>query len=205
MMEGGWGVEEVGVEEWDAISAVLQTHERQAVPSPASASAVAGSTPAATSHSISVSTSGSGVAPPVQTKARGGGEDGKLPGLGGLEDRLKVGLDLVIVRIAAQTLLFLCLLDQMGGKVGDNPGLASAGSGHHYAHPSNHFWRLLHESGLLPVPLSPSEDTKITSYGVRILLIGSSGRWHPHSEPRLASRVCAPAPLAPVQSYLRTS
>ena len=34
--------------------------------------------------------------------------------------------------------------------VGLNPGIQTATLGHPYAHPSNHFWRLLHSSGLTP-------------------------------------------------------
>jgi mismatch-specific thymine-DNA glycosylase len=46
----------------------------------------------------------------------------------------------------------ICLL------VGLNPGIQTATMGHPYAHPSNHFWRLLHSSGLTPNrQLAPSE------------------------------------------------
>jgi thymine-DNA glycosylase len=42
--------------------------------------------------------------------------------------------------------------------VGLNPGIQTATLGHPYAHPSNHFWRLLHSSGLTPDrQLAPSE------------------------------------------------
>ncbi|PCH44660.1 DNA glycosylase [Wolfiporia cocos MD-104 SS10] len=45
---------------------------------------------------------------------------------------------------------------------GINPGLMSATVGHHFANPTNHFWRCLHRSGLTPtdtgLPLLPSED-----------------------------------------------
>ena len=42
--------------------------------------------------------------------------------------------------------------------VGLNPGIQTATLGHPYAHPSNHFWRLLHSSGLTPHrQLAPSE------------------------------------------------
>ena len=33
--------------------------------------------------------------------------------------------------------------------VGINPGIRSEATGHHYAGPGNHFWPLLHESGLV--------------------------------------------------------
>ncbi len=42
--------------------------------------------------------------------------------------------------------------------VGLNPGIQTATLGHPYAHPSNHFWRLLHSSGLTPHrQLAPAE------------------------------------------------
>ncbi|KAJ4988149.1 mismatch-specific thymine-DNA glycosylate [Stagonosporopsis vannaccii] len=42
--------------------------------------------------------------------------------------------------------------------VGTNPGVSTALHGHAYAHPSNHFWKLLHSSGLTDRRLAPSED-----------------------------------------------
>lgn len=42
--------------------------------------------------------------------------------------------------------------------VGTNPGVSTALHGHAYAHPSNHFWKLLHASGLTDRRLAPSED-----------------------------------------------
>src|SRR5256885_651592 len=36
--------------------------------------------------------------------------------------------------------------------VGINPGVRSAQTGHHFAGPSNRFWKLLYESGLVPNP-----------------------------------------------------
>ena len=50
--------------------------------------------------------------------------------------------------------------------VGINPGLASAASGHHYAGPGNHFWPLLHESGLTPVPLGYEDDARTLEHGI---------------------------------------
>ena len=61
-------------------------------------------------------------------------------------DHLTHGLDLVIVGI--------------------NPGLRSGASGHHYAFPGNHFWRLLYDSGLLPEPLTFAEDHRVLEYGI---------------------------------------
>jgi mismatch-specific thymine-DNA glycosylase len=42
--------------------------------------------------------------------------------------------------------------------VGTNPGVQTATAGHAYAHPSNHFWKLLHSSGLTDRRLKPEED-----------------------------------------------
>jgi TDG/mug DNA glycosylase family protein len=37
---------------------------------------------------------------------------------------------------------------------------------HYYDGPGNHFWTLLHESGLTPVRLDPSEDEAVLKYGL---------------------------------------
>jgi thymine-DNA glycosylase len=42
--------------------------------------------------------------------------------------------------------------------VGTNPGVRTATAGHAYAHPSNHFWRLLHSSGCTDRRCRPEED-----------------------------------------------
>ncbi|KAI6122062.1 DNA glycosylase [Pisolithus sp. B1] len=41
---------------------------------------------------------------------------------------------------------------------GINPGYMSAETGHHFANPTNHFWRCLYQSGLTSTLLPPSED-----------------------------------------------
>ncbi|KAF8588202.1 DNA glycosylase [Ramaria rubella] len=41
---------------------------------------------------------------------------------------------------------------------GVNPGCMSAAKGHHFANPTNHFWKSLHLSGLTSKLLLPSED-----------------------------------------------
>ena len=63
-----------------------------------------------------------------------------------LPDYLLPGLDLVIVGI--------------------NPGLRSGASGHHYAGPGNHFWPLLHESGLVSEPLTYLNDARILEWNI---------------------------------------
>lgn len=45
--------------------------------------------------------------------------------------------------------------------VGTNPGVQTATAGHAYAHPSNHFWKLLHASGLTDRRLRPEEDRSL--------------------------------------------
>lgn len=52
--------------------------------------------------------------------------------------------------------------------VGLNPGRASAGKGHHFAGPGNHFWRLLYEAGLTPVQLRPEEERLLLEHGLGI-------------------------------------
>lgn len=41
--------------------------------------------------------------------------------------------------------------------IGLNPGLMTAATGHAYAHPSNRFWHLLHDSGITPKKHIPAE------------------------------------------------
>jgi TDG/mug DNA glycosylase family protein len=50
--------------------------------------------------------------------------------------------------------------------VGINPGLRSAAVGHHYAGYSNRFWKLVHESGLVPEPLKPERDAELLRWGM---------------------------------------
>ncbi|MEU3251098.1 G/U mismatch-specific DNA glycosylase [Streptomyces sp. NPDC006997] len=51
---------------------------------------------------------------------------------------------------------------------GINPGLMSAATGHHFAHPGNRFWPVLHLSGFTPRLLGPSEQEELLSYGLGI-------------------------------------
>lgn len=50
--------------------------------------------------------------------------------------------------------------------VGINPSLMAAHRGRYYAGPGNHFYKLLHESGLTPRFLSFEEDYKLLQYGI---------------------------------------
>jgi len=49
--------------------------------------------------------------------------------------------------------------------VGINPGTRSAAVGHHFAGYSNRFWKLLHESGLVPEPITWAEDGRLPEWG----------------------------------------
>ena len=50
--------------------------------------------------------------------------------------------------------------------VGINPGLRSAAIGHHYAGRSNRFWKLLHDSGLVPERLPAERDAELLRWGM---------------------------------------
>ena len=52
--------------------------------------------------------------------------------------------------------------------VGINPGLRSAATGHHFAGYSNRFWKLLHESGLVPEPITYEDDDRLPEWGFGI-------------------------------------
>ncbi|EFN78825.1 G/T mismatch-specific thymine DNA glycosylase [Harpegnathos saltator] len=63
-----------------------------------------------------------------------------------LEDYLEMNLDVIFVGI--------------------NPSLMAAHRGRYYAGPGNHFYKLLHESGLTPRFVSFEEDYKLLQYGI---------------------------------------
>src|SRR3954467_141093 len=50
--------------------------------------------------------------------------------------------------------------------VGINPGVMSATTGHHFAGPTNRFWRLLYESGIVPQPVSHVDDVRLPAWGI---------------------------------------
>ncbi len=57
--------------------------------------------------------------------------------------------------------------------VGINPGLRSAALSHHFAGPSNRFWKLLYDSGLVDEPLTYRDDARLTDWGIGLTnLIG---------------------------------
>ncbi|MFE5244223.1 MULTISPECIES: G/U mismatch-specific DNA glycosylase [unclassified Streptomyces] len=51
---------------------------------------------------------------------------------------------------------------------GINPSLMTAVTGHHFAHPGNRFWPVLHRSGFTPRQLKPSEQSQLLEYGLGI-------------------------------------
>jgi TDG/mug DNA glycosylase family protein len=51
---------------------------------------------------------------------------------------------------------------------GINPSLMTAATGHHFAHPGNRFWPVLHRSGFTPRQLKPSEQDQLPAYGLGI-------------------------------------
>jgi TDG/mug DNA glycosylase family protein len=52
--------------------------------------------------------------------------------------------------------------------VGINPGLRSAALDHHFAGPSNRFWKLLSESGLVPRRVTFEDDDRLPGWGYGI-------------------------------------
>jgi double-stranded uracil-DNA glycosylase len=52
--------------------------------------------------------------------------------------------------------------------VGINPGIRSATLGHHFAGHSNRFWKLLHESDLVPEPVGFLDDRRLPEWGFGI-------------------------------------
>ncbi|MEU6018581.1 G/U mismatch-specific DNA glycosylase [Streptomyces sp. NPDC047515] len=51
---------------------------------------------------------------------------------------------------------------------GINPSLMTGATGHHFAHPGNRFWPVLHRSGFTPRQLKPVEQTELLRYGLGI-------------------------------------
>lgn len=52
--------------------------------------------------------------------------------------------------------------------VGINPGIRSSLTGHHFAGFSNRFWKLLHESRLVPERLTSEDDDRLPAFGFGI-------------------------------------
>ena len=52
--------------------------------------------------------------------------------------------------------------------VGINPGVRSATAGHHFAGPSNGFWKILYDSGLVPERVTYVDDGRLPEWGYGI-------------------------------------
>src|ERR1044072_1190453 len=52
--------------------------------------------------------------------------------------------------------------------VGINPGVRSSQCGHHFAGPSNRFWKLLYESRLVTEPIGCEDDDRLHEWGFGI-------------------------------------
>jgi TDG/mug DNA glycosylase family protein len=52
--------------------------------------------------------------------------------------------------------------------VGINPGIRSALTGHHFAGYTNHFWRLLWQSRIVPEPVRHEDDVRLPEWGCAI-------------------------------------
>jgi TDG/mug DNA glycosylase family protein len=52
--------------------------------------------------------------------------------------------------------------------VGINPGIRSAQVGHHFAGPSNRFWKLLYDARLVPEPIGFADDHRLPEWGFGI-------------------------------------
>jgi double-stranded uracil-DNA glycosylase len=52
--------------------------------------------------------------------------------------------------------------------VGINPGVRSATTGHHFAGPSNRFWKLLWEARLIPEPFTHEDDVRLPELGIGV-------------------------------------
>ncbi|HET7697056.1 MAG TPA: mismatch-specific DNA-glycosylase [Vicinamibacterales bacterium] len=50
--------------------------------------------------------------------------------------------------------------------IGINPGVMSATTGHHFAGPTNRFWRLLYDSGIVPEPVTHEDDVRLPTWGI---------------------------------------
>jgi TDG/mug DNA glycosylase family protein len=48
---------------------------------------------------------------------------------------------------------------------GINPGLKSAGNGHHFSGRSNRFWKALHQAGFTSHEIKPVNDAAILNFG----------------------------------------
>jgi TDG/mug DNA glycosylase family protein len=76
--------------------------------------------------------------------------------------------------------------------VGINPGMRSAALGHHFAGPSNRFWKLLFHSRLVPEPIGTEDDHRLPEWGFGItnLVPRATGNRHAAPGRDCAARSC---------------
>ena len=82
--------------------------------------------------------------------------------------------------------------------VGINPGVRSALTGHHFAGYSNHFWKLLYASRLVPDPIGYADDDRLPEWGYGVTNIvprPSSGIDALRPEDYVAGRTCLRAKI----------
>ena len=82
---------------------------------------------------------------------------------------------------------------------GTAAGKRSAAEQAYYAHPGNLFWRALHEAGLTPRQLSPSEFPQLPDYGIGLTDLAKRHSGNDDELPRDAFDV--PALLAKIERY----
>ncbi|KAF7983269.1 hypothetical protein HWV62_22906 [Athelia sp. TMB] len=86
--------------------------------------------------------------------------------LKGLQDYLTYDLDTLQSCSVASSIHFMPYTNSSSEHHNDSPGYMSADTGHHFANPTNHYYRCLHRSGLTPKLLPPSEDHTLPDYSL---------------------------------------
>lgn len=89
--------------------------------------------------------------------------------------------------------------------VGTRGRTRSPHQAHYYDGPGNHFWTLLHGSGLIPEPLAPSDDVALPKFGIGLTdLVWQGAAW---DVPRLdrAVRTSRPRVVAFVSKTAATA
>src|SRR4051794_8629120 len=80
---------------------------------------------------------------------------------------------IIRMRVRSSTVDRSGLRDRIGPNrrilfVGINPGMRSAAVGHHFAGPSNRFWKLLYEARLVPEAVTWRDDDRLREWGLGI-------------------------------------
>jgi TDG/mug DNA glycosylase family protein len=93
--------------------------------------------------------------------------------------------------------------------VGINPGVRSSQLGHHFAGPSNRFWKLLYESRLVPEPIRSEADDRLPEWGFGITNLVARATpppapSSPRSWPTLTNWACPPLRAIPKRCRWRS-